>query len=78
MEMISFRPELQLNSGLHYLQEDHPHVIGANIKEWLIESGVGSCPKQKLTLYIFPLMSAVLPIRKLSKIIHLRPAALPA
>jgi haloalkane dehalogenase len=26
----------QLSSGLHYLQEDHPDVIGANIKEWLI------------------------------------------
>jgi haloalkane dehalogenase len=39
---------VQLSSGLHYLQEDHPDVIGANIKEWLIESGVGSSPKQKL------------------------------
>jgi haloalkane dehalogenase len=28
---------VQLSSGLHYLQEDHPDVIGANIKEWLIE-----------------------------------------
>jgi haloalkane dehalogenase len=27
---------VQLASGLHYLQEDHPDVIGANIKEWLI------------------------------------------
>ena len=25
---------VQLSSGLHYLQEDHPDVIGANIKEW--------------------------------------------
>jgi haloalkane dehalogenase len=41
---------VQLSSGLHYLQEDHPDVIGANIKEWLIESGVGSSPKQKLAL----------------------------
>jgi haloalkane dehalogenase len=32
------------------LQEDHPDVIGANVKEWLIELGVGSSPKQKLTL----------------------------
>jgi len=40
----------QLSSGIHYLQEDHPDVIGANIKEWLIELGVGSSPKQKLTL----------------------------
>jgi haloalkane dehalogenase len=40
---------VQLSSGLHYLQEDHPDVIGANIKEWLIESGIGSSPKQKLT-----------------------------
>jgi hypothetical protein len=29
------------------LQEDHPDVIGANVKEWLIELGVGSSPKQK-------------------------------
>ena len=28
---------VQLSSGLHYLQEDHPDVIGAHIKEWLIE-----------------------------------------
>src|ERR1700751_957420 len=28
---------VQLTSGLHYLQEDHPDVIGANIKEWLLE-----------------------------------------
>jgi len=40
---------VQLSSGLHYLQEDHPDVIGANIKEWLIELGVGSSPKQKPT-----------------------------
>jgi haloalkane dehalogenase len=31
---------VQLSSGLHYLQEDHPDVIGANIKEWLIEAGI--------------------------------------
>lgn len=41
---------VQLSSGIHYLQEDHPDVIGANIKEWLIAVGVGSSPKQKLTL----------------------------
>lgn len=41
---------VQLSSGLHYLQEDHPDVIGANIKEWLIELGVGSDPKQKPAL----------------------------
>ena len=41
---------VQLSSGLHHLQEDHPDVIGANIKEWLIELGIGSSPKQKLAL----------------------------
>jgi haloalkane dehalogenase len=41
---------VQLSSGLHYLQEDHPDVIGANIQEWLVESGIGSSPAQKLTL----------------------------
>jgi len=41
---------VQLSSGLHYLQEDHPDVIGGNVKEWLIELGVGSSSKQKLTL----------------------------
>ncbi len=41
---------VQLSSGLHYLQEDHPDVIGANIKEWLIELGIGSSPKQKVNL----------------------------
>jgi haloalkane dehalogenase len=33
---------VQLRSGLHFLQEDHPDVIGAHIKEWLVELGVGS------------------------------------
>jgi haloalkane dehalogenase len=41
---------VQLSSGLHFLQEDHPDVIGANIKEWLVEVGIGSGPKQKLAL----------------------------
>jgi len=41
---------VQLSSGIHYLQEDHPDVIGANLKEWLIELGIGSSPKQELTL----------------------------
>lgn len=30
---------VQLRSGLHYLQEDHPDVIGANVKEWMVEIG---------------------------------------
>jgi haloalkane dehalogenase len=33
---------VQLSSGIHYLQEDHSDVIGANVKEWLTESVVGS------------------------------------
>ena len=33
---------VQLSSGLHYLQEDHPDVIGAHLKEWLVGLGVGS------------------------------------
>ena len=41
---------VRLSSGLHYLQEDHPDVIGANVKEWLLEIGIGSSPKQKVTL----------------------------
>jgi haloalkane dehalogenase len=41
---------VQLSSGLHYLQEDHPDVIGANVKEWLIELGVDSNPRQRLAL----------------------------
>jgi len=41
---------VQLSSGLHYLQEDHPDVIGANIKEWLIDLGIGSSPRQKVKL----------------------------
>jgi haloalkane dehalogenase len=39
---------VQLSSGIHYLQEDHPDVIGAHIKEWLIEVGIGLSPRQKL------------------------------
>lgn len=41
---------VRLSSGIHYLQEDHPDVIGAHVKEWLIELGVGSIPHQKLKL----------------------------
>ena len=39
---------VQLDSGIHYLQEDHPEVIGAAVKEWLIDMGVGSSPKHKV------------------------------
>jgi haloalkane dehalogenase len=39
-----------LSSGIHFLQEDHPDVIGANIKEWLVELGVRSMPRQRLAL----------------------------
>jgi haloalkane dehalogenase len=39
---------VQLSSGMHYLQEDYPDVIGANIKEWLIGLGVGSSLKHKV------------------------------
>jgi haloalkane dehalogenase len=41
---------VELTSGLHYLQEDHPDVIGASIKKWLVKLGIASSPKQKLTL----------------------------
>jgi len=41
---------VQLSSGLHYLQEDHPDVIGANVKEWLVEIVIVFSPMQKLTL----------------------------
>jgi haloalkane dehalogenase len=41
---------VHLGSGLHYLQEDHPDVIGANIKEWLVESGIASTAMQEIQL----------------------------
>jgi haloalkane dehalogenase len=41
---------VQLSSGIHYLQEDRPDVIGANIKEWLIGLGVGSRQEEKRAL----------------------------
>lgn len=40
----------ELGAGIHYLQEDHPEVIGKSIKEWLVDVGVDSYPEQKLTL----------------------------
>lgn len=40
---------VQLASGIHYLQEDHPEVIGATVNEWLIDLGVDSTPKRKVT-----------------------------
>jgi len=41
---------VHLSSGLHYLQEDHADVIGAHIKEWLIEAGIASNPTQEIRL----------------------------
>ncbi|MDE1006500.1 MAG: haloalkane dehalogenase [Paraburkholderia fungorum] len=41
---------VDLGAGLHYLQEDHPEVIGSTVNEWLLELGVGALPKQRLTL----------------------------
>ena len=41
---------VQLSSGLHYLQEDHPDVIGGSVREWLVEWGIGSNAKQKLAI----------------------------
>jgi haloalkane dehalogenase len=41
---------VQLSSGLHYLQEDHPDVIGNNVREWLIGLGIGSSARQKLAI----------------------------
>ena len=41
---------VHLSSGLHYLQEDHADVIGAHIKEWLIESGIAPNPTQEVRL----------------------------
>jgi haloalkane dehalogenase len=45
---------VQLRSGLHYLQEDHPDVIGANIKEWVMKLDIGSIPEQMLQLGELP------------------------
>ncbi|MFL9886389.1 hypothetical protein PQR66_25330 [Paraburkholderia agricolaris] len=41
---------VDLGARLHYLQEDHPEVIGATVNEWLLEPGVGALPEQRLTL----------------------------
>ncbi|MGO9433333.1 MAG: hypothetical protein ACLP00_03450 [Terracidiphilus sp.] len=41
---------VQLWSGLHYLQEDHPDVIGAHVKEWLVELEIGSSPRQRVNI----------------------------
>jgi haloalkane dehalogenase len=38
---------VQLSSGIHYLQEDHPDVIGATVNEWLIDMGIGASRKHK-------------------------------
>jgi haloalkane dehalogenase len=40
---------VQLESGLHFLQEDHPDGIGATVKDWLVNLGIESSPKQMLT-----------------------------
>jgi haloalkane dehalogenase len=40
---------VQLGAGRHYLQEDHAELIGATVNEWLIDLGVASSSKHKLT-----------------------------
>ena len=40
---------VKLGAGRHYLQEDHAEVIGATVNEWLIDLGVASSRKHKLT-----------------------------
>jgi haloalkane dehalogenase len=37
---------VQLDSGLHFLQEDHPEVIGTTVRQWLIDLGIGLSPKR--------------------------------
>jgi haloalkane dehalogenase len=32
----------KLGAGIHYLQEDHPHVIGDTVRKWLVGLGVSS------------------------------------
>jgi haloalkane dehalogenase len=41
---------VQLSSGIHYLQEDHPEAIGAAVKEWLIDMKVDSSRKHKVAI----------------------------
>lgn len=36
---------VQLKSGLHYLQEDHPETIGKEIHDWLAALGISTMPK---------------------------------
>jgi len=40
---------VHLGAALHYLPEDHPETIGAQVNEWLIGMGVGSRPEYELT-----------------------------
>lgn len=37
---------VQLSSGKHYLQEDHPNEIGTHVKEWLVALGIDPPPHQ--------------------------------
>jgi haloalkane dehalogenase len=41
---------VQISFGFHYLQEDHPDVIGTTVTKWLTDLGIASSPKQKLNL----------------------------
>jgi haloalkane dehalogenase len=41
---------VQLDSGIHFLQEDEPEVIGTSVNEWLVGLDIASSPRQKLTL----------------------------
>jgi hypothetical protein len=41
---------VQLSSGIHHLQEDHPDVIAANVKDGSWNREIGSRPRQKLNL----------------------------
>ena len=41
---------VKLSSGLHYLQEDHPEEIGTDVRDWLVDVGISSSPRQRLNL----------------------------
>jgi haloalkane dehalogenase len=41
---------VQLDSGIHFLQEDHPDEIGGKVKQWLVQQGIESSPRQKIAL----------------------------
>ena len=38
---------VNLGSGAHYLQEDHPETIGTSVRDWVVEIGAAAAEEPR-------------------------------